>query len=161
MHALLADKQSQAAQDIIAMLKLEINTLKRKLKEGGHIDDTNRQSSHAAPHMASSSSSSSMKGPEAPVESLGGTYQKPTLGMQADNEVDQMISGGLKFAIPKQTGGNIEKASTFQKWKIEQFLYAPDTPAASKDHDLHTVDMLAELATMETLKIHYAIPMPS
>lgn len=130
MEAVLANKRAEAAAELISSLKIEISSLKRKLKES----------------------------PQATTGAIGdeppNIPRYETIGQLADREVEAMMKKGLQYNIPRKTGGNTDNASTFQKWKIQQYIYTPDTPAGSLDHDVHTVDMLSEMAYDELMKEH-------
>jgi len=56
----------------------------------------------------------------------------------ADDEVDNMM-GTIRP----------EQAVTFDRWKMDQFLFAPDTPAASEQHDKQVVQMLLNATTQD------------
>jgi hypothetical protein len=47
------------------------------------------------------------------------------------------------------TGGRPELATPFDRWKMQQFVYAPDTPGASEFQDKASVDMLVAASTLE------------
>jgi hypothetical protein len=79
------------------------------------------------------------------------------LGLSADQEVDEMMKKGLSIPIPKKTGGNVDEATSFQRWKIQKFLWTPDTPSASENHEMHTVDLLAQAATAASMKVRFIL----
>ena len=56
----------------------------------------------------------------------------------ADAEVDEMFRNANKITFHPDTGGEPYKATGFQQWKIQKFLYSPDTPAGSLNHEKHT-----------------------
>lgn len=72
----------------------------------------------------------------------------PNPNVLSDAEVNSMMSNDLiNISLLPNIGGDPNKATAFEKWKIQQFLYSPDTPAASESHDKHVVDMLTMAAT--------------
>lgn len=134
MKTILAQKQAADAAGIIDTLRLEISSLKRKLRE---------IPADGKPLLAAASNHSALP-------------PSVNLGVQADIEVDEMMAKGLDIPVLRNTGGNVGNATSFQKWKMQKFMWTPDTPNASEFHEKHTVDMLAEAATaaaMEDLAI--------
>jgi len=69
----------------------------------------------------------------------------------ADAEVDQMLADtGSSFAATKFVDRQQELSATpFEKWKMNQFLFSPDTPAASEEHDKAVVQMLLEASAAQ------------
>lgn len=69
----------------------------------------------------------------------------------ADEEVDAMFDDGdhMEYSIPAGTGGDLQSAAPFERWKMQQFLYTADTPGASINHDQHVVNMLAHAASAD------------
>lgn len=70
----------------------------------------------------------------------------------ADMEVDAMLGEGLEmYEIPPNTAKGLDmlSPSPFERWKMQEFLYSADTPAASAGHDSHVVNMLVRAATSE------------
>lgn len=127
--AAIANKRADEATGIIQDLKIEISSLKRRIKE---LETQSNDPYATIPDPKSSASS--------------------TANAVADAEIDSMMFK-LQHTVtfPKGTGGKPEKATPFQQWKMQQFVWTPDTPAASEYHDKHTVDMLADSVTEETL----------
>ena len=136
---LTAKKQSDAAADIIDNLRLEVSSLRRKMKD---------VTANGKPLLPSANYSTS-------------TSTNYNLGVSADLEVDEWMKKGLSIPLPKKTGGNVEEATSFQRWKIQKFLWTPDTPAASENHEISTVDLLASAATSASLKSLAAIEKPT
>ena len=136
---LTAKKQSIAAADIIDNLRLEVSSLRRKMKD---------VTADGKPLLPSANYSTS-------------TSTNYNLGVSADLEVDEWMKKGLSVQLPKKTGGNVDEATSFQRWKIQKFLWTPDTPAASENHEIHTVNLLASAATSASLKALAAIEKPT
>lgn len=69
----------------------------------------------------------------------------------ADAEVDQMLADTTgSFAATKFVDKQQELSATpFEKWKMNQFLFSPDTPAASEEHDKAVVQMLLEASAAQ------------
>ena len=123
LNAAVANKRVEEASEIIQTLKLEISSLKRKVRElqaqDEELPDVNTASLH----------------------SLAGA------------DVDKMAFNlENKVKAPRNTGGHPERATPFQQWKMQKFIFTPDTPAGSGEHDKQTVDMLADAITSDTLQ---------
>ena len=58
-----------------------------------------------------------------------------------------MAADQINIPILPNIGGDPSSATPFERWKMQQFLYSPDTPAASENHDKQVVDMLTMAAT--------------
>jgi hypothetical protein len=107
-NALVANKQSVEATEMISLLNIEINSLKRKIRaiESEKIKRTG-----------------------------DGSYQ--AIATIADQEVDTMLRNNESFTSLSSSPTHVKTATAtpFQRWKIEQFLYAPDAtttgPSAS------------------------------
>ena len=127
-EAFIANKQFSEATDAIVGLKREISALKRKLKEV----QTEKEDDDKAMDVA------------LPEEVMSGDAMlgaSSTFAERADHEVDKMMS--KKISIPLPNGiSTSAKTTTFQEWKMQHFLYAPDTLAGSKNHDKSAVDLL-------------------
>ena len=137
--ALIATKQFGEATDAIVGLKREIQSLKRKLKEivtPGEQPDVVRYENLSLPKGADATTASSAMG-------FGGTSN---FGEVADNDVDKLMSQKIKISLPHGISTS-SKTTTFQEWKMQQFLYAPDTPAASMNHDKAVVDLMFNAAS--------------
>lgn len=108
---------------MVGSLNYEINLLRRKLKisEGEKSAATNAHENYQMSYAA------------------------------ADAEVDQMLSDtGSSFAATKFVDRQQELSATpFEKWKMNQFLFSPDTPAASEEHDKAVVQMLLEASAAQ------------
>lgn len=123
LNAAIANKRVEEATEIIQTLKLEISSLKRKVRElqaqDEELPDVNSASLHTL----------------------------------ASVDVDKMTFNlENKVKTLRNTGGHPERATPFQQWKMQKFIFTPDTPAGSGEHDKHTVDMLADAITAETLQ---------
>lgn len=153
MAALSANKQFQEASDLILGLKREISSLKRQMKDVRNMDLPNP---NAAPQLAPVASlsaafaSPAKKGEGAPIH-IGG---HSSFGAEADAEVDRLMSKPLyspaPLALPPGRGLASplrSKQTPFQDWKMQQFLYAPDTLAGSRNHDPLVVSLLTSAAT--------------
>lgn len=131
LNAAIANKRVEEASEIIQTLKLEISSLKRKVRElqaqDEELPDVNSASLHTL---------------------AGADVDKMTFNLE--NKVKTL----------RNTGGHPERATPFQQWKMQKFIFTPDTPAGSGDHDKHTVDMLADAITSETLQniSHFQYP---
>jgi len=132
--ALIATKQFGEATDAILGLKREIQSLKRKLKDiqtPGEQSDASRLENFSLP-----------KG-DGGAMGFGGAS---SFGEEADKDVDKLMSQKIKVPLPNGISTS-SKTTTFQEWKMQQFLYAPDTPAASLNHDKAVVDLMFEAAS--------------
>lgn len=122
INAAIANKRADEATELIQTLKIEISALKRKIKELASQDEELPDVHGASLHIA------------------------------ANAEVDKMMFDMQnKVRFPPNTGGHPERATPFQQWKMQHYLWSADTPAASELHDKHAVDMLADAITAETL----------
>lgn len=123
INAAIANKRADEAAEIIQALKIEISCLKRKVRELQTSDEELPDVSNAALHAIASA------------------------------EVDKMsFNQANKVKFASNTGGHPERSTAFQQWKMQHFLWTPDTAAASQEHEKHTVDMMADAITAETLK---------
>ena len=114
---------------MITSLTYEINALKRKFKIN---DDKSSQSQQANRNI----------------------YKV------ADTEVDEMMSS--PSPTNKSRSGRLtrrvecvavpESATPFDEWKMSQYIFSPDTPAASLNHDKSVVEMLLATTTSELLR---------
>lgn len=125
-----ATKRADEAVTLIRALTLEVNTLKRKLKafETENFD----------------------KNAGSAVMSL---QQQQAMNELADVEVDGMLGDLDKIQTAPRDISTVALASAtpFDKWKMSNFLFSPDTPAASAAHDKHVVDLLMESATQQLI----------
>ena len=121
---LMASKQADDAAAVINALNLEINLLKRKLKmyESEKANETIAQ---------------------------GLQNQQDDINEEADREFDDMVNHPLDVSVLPGVGGDLNKATLFDKWKMNEFLFSPDTPAASQYHDKEAVDMLVRATHAE------------
>lgn len=128
-EAFIANKQFVEATDAIVGLKREISALKRKLKEVvmEKEDDDDKPMNVALPEEVMSGGAM-----------LGASS---TFAEKADHEVDNMMNRKINISLPNGISTSA-KTTTFQEWKMQQFLYAPDTLAGSKNHDKSAVDLL-------------------
>jgi hypothetical protein len=137
--ALIATKQFGEATDAILGLKREIQSLKRKMKEivtPGEQPDAVQNENFSLPKGADGGTAGSAMG-------FGGAS---SFGEVADSDVDKMMSQKIKIPLPNGISTS-SKTTTFQEWKMQQFLYAPDTPAASMNHDKAVVDLMFDAAS--------------
>ena len=112
------------ASDLIQALRLEIMQLNRRMKDQKSGDDV----THSIPQSA--------------------------IFQEADNQVELlMLKKGIQFQpstpvapsavkIKEPLGEN--RPSDFQEWKMKKFLWAPDTPAGSENHDEGVVSELLQ-----------------
>ena len=128
--ALIATKQFGEATDAIVGLKREIQSLKRKVKD---IQIEKQEDELFT--MPKDAGASAM--------GFGGTSN---FGESADGEVNSMMKQKIKIPLPNGISTSA-KTTTFQEWKMQQFLYAPDTPAASMNHDKAVVDLMFAAAS--------------
>ncbi len=134
--ATIATKQFGEATDAIIGLKREIQSLKRKLKE---IQTPGEQQDVAHTNF------NLPKDPTSAGASMG-FGGASNFGEEADKDVDKLMSQKLKIPLPNGISTS-SKTTTFQEWKMQQFLYAPDTPAASMNHDKAVVDLMFDAAS--------------
>lgn len=108
-----SERMAQEAGEMITSLTYEINLLKRKLKL------LEEKANASQPHGSRD------------------TYKI------ADMEVDAMKSKS-KHSFDKGNIGSeiMESATPFDQWKMNQFIFSPDTPAASDNYDEKVVQML-------------------
>jgi len=141
--ALSANKQFTEAADVITSLKREINSLKRQIKDVRNVDLTDPNAAPRITAPVSSSSPPQQKGQGATIN-LGG---QSAFGMQADAEVDKLMMQPL-YKPPLGPNGKPLKSplkdtqTPFQDWKMQQYLYAPDTLEGSRNHDPLVVQLL-------------------
>eukprot|EP01036_Dinobryon_divergens_P022868 gene22868-31169_t len=80
--------------------------------------------------------------------------QAPNPNFLADSEVDAFMAQDLlRMTIPPDIGGKPALATPFERWKIEKFLFSPDTPAASESQDKYVVDALSEIPMISSADI--------
>lgn len=128
---LAATKRADEAVTLIRALTIEVNSLKRQLK------------TYEVDKIESKSDKSSMM-------SLN---QQLAMNDVADAEVEAMLNNTntSQAAFKDVSQVALKSATTFDKWKMEHFLFTPDTPGASLNHDKHVVDVLMESATQELI----------
>lgn len=153
MAALTANKQFQEAADVILSLKREIASLKRQMKDVRNVElqNPNAAPQLSAPPVAAADkafSSPLKKGEGVPIH-LGG---HSSFGQEADAEVDalmlkQLYSTGSTPSRPGLSPPVRSKQTPFQDWKMQQFLYAPDTLGGSRNHDPVVVSLLTAAAS--------------
>jgi hypothetical protein len=155
ISAILAQKQFSEAADVILSLKREIGSLKRQLRDVRNTDlpDPNAPPRLDAPKPAASAT---LPAGEGVVQkdlgtsiNLGG---QSLFGIQADMEVDQMMatplykptlgSGGKPLVSPADG-----VQTPFQEWKLQNYVYAPDTMQGSRNHDPLVVQLLNSAAS--------------
>ena len=121
---ILANRNAQEAADMVSSLNFEINQLKRRLKiaEGDKIGSSSSTTGHEQTSYAA-----------------------------ADAEVDAMLGLNRGAFQPTKFVDKpfVESATPFERWKMNQFIYSPDTPAASEEYDRQVVQMLLDASTQE------------
>lgn len=121
---IIATRKVEEATDTINSLAIEVNSLKRRLRA------VESERSHA--------------------NSQSSLAHFDHINTLADQEVDAMFQQELKTQIPNYIDPVVANAATpFDRWKMNSFLFAPDTPAGSKAHDAHAVQMLLLSSTTE------------
>lgn len=131
-------KRADGASELVHALRLEVGALKRQMKS---IKDD----SVAEEGLLSNSSSNN------PIK-------------RADIEVEQMFqrSGSGKHKSPPKTTSSLtlsmstsfnasQSFTPFQEWKMQKFLWTPDTPAASEFHDSIAVEALAAASLQDAV----------
>lgn len=120
---ILANRNALDAAEMVGSLNYEINLLRRKLKIS--------------------------EGEKSATNNVNENYQMSYAA--ADAEVDQMLADSVgSFAATKFVDKQQELSATpFEKWKMNQFLFSPDTPAASEEHDKAVVQMLLEASSAQ------------
>lgn len=147
MSALSANKQFSEAADVILSLKREISSLKRQMKD---VRNTDLPNPNAPPQLAMPGQTHSTGSPTPKAINLGG---QSSFGQQADADVDKMMAMPLYKptlgAGGKPLNSPIKSSQTpFQEWKMQQYVYAPDTMQGSRNHDPLVVQLL-NAATMK------------
>jgi hypothetical protein len=135
-EAFIANRQFGEATDAIVGLKREITALKRKLKEV----QTEQKEDDKPMNVTM------------PQEVLSGGAMlgaASSFADKADHEVDSLMSRKINIPLPNGISTS-SKTTTFQEWKMQQFLYAPDTLAGSKNHDKSAVDLLNKAASEQS-----------
>lgn len=118
---------------MVSSLTFEINQLRRRLKiaegdKGGAAQQNNGSNTN------------------------GEAYQQMSYAV-ADAEVDEMLNKPGGFAPTKFVDKELAQSATpFERWKMNQFIFTPDTPAASEEYDRQVVQMLLEASTLELNK---------
>ncbi len=121
---IMATRKVEEAADTINSLSIEVNSLKRRLRA--------LESEKNAGNGRSSS------------------QHFDNINAIADEEVEELFQQDVKSQIPNYIDPAVANAATpFDRWKMNSFLYAPDTPAGSKAHDTHAVQMLLLSSTAE------------
>lgn len=178
-NELIAKNRSIEALELINSLKMEITSLKRKLKtESQNIADQNAININTTTNTLNKNNLSSttqlqtnMNGLNIPINHYQSSKDNllksnhlqynecdinnhiTTHGIfdKADREVDMLFMTEAKVSLPPNVGGEPYRSTPFQQWKMQKFLYTSDTPNGSIYHDKHSVDMLAEMSTRESL----------
>jgi len=120
---IIAIKQTEEALETINALKIEVNTLRRKFQEPEKVI------TNAATH------------------NLAIMQQYEAINSQADQEVDGLLDSAFPTSAPRDIPSTVlQNATPFDRWKMDAFLFTPDTPAASFAHDQHVVHMLVDAA---------------
>lgn len=128
----VASKRAEEAMMLINALTLEVNTLKRRLRA---------YEVERGEKIGTGNSGLSLQ-------------QQLAMNEKADLEVDRLLAQpaqSLLTAPPDIGPLALQSATPFDKWKMTNFLYSPDTPAASLAHDKHVVELLMEAATAEVV----------
>jgi len=117
-----AERMALEAAEMITSLTYEINALKRKFKI---TDDKSNQS-----------------------------QANRNIYKVADTEVDEMMTSPSRSKSSRVTRrvecvAVPESATPFDAWKMSQYIFSPDTPAASLNHDKSVVEMLLATTTSE------------
>lgn len=130
--ASVSQKREEAASEIIQALRYEIAHLKRQVR------DAKAESANSA--------------------NIGHS----NLQQEADQFVDQLMRRkDITYSPERLTSTSGGSSPTpFQQWKIENFLWAPDTPSASAYHDAEAVEQLM-LAAIEQDKKNRKTPKQS
>jgi hypothetical protein len=128
-----ASKRAEEASALIRALSIEVNALKRKLKIYEQEKSPDNNDTH---------------------RTLLSIQQHHVMNEEADQEVDGLLqSENFTNSVPNFVSETVvQNASPFDKWKMSQLLYAPDTPAASLQHDKHVVEMLMEASTQALIE---------
>ena len=120
---LVAKSKAEEATSIVNQLNMELVVLKRRL----HALETERAKEE--PNIFS-------------------VQHQIAMTEEADQEVEAMFQKEVQAQVPRNISERVlHDATPFERWKMNQFLYSSDTPAASKDHDSHVVDLLIDAAT--------------
>lgn len=124
-----AERMALEAAEMITSLTYEINALKRKFKINDNDNKLSSQSQQANRNI----------------------YKV------ADTEVDEMMSSPSPSSKSRSSRltrrvecvAVPESATPFDEWKMTQYIFSPDTPAASLNHDKSVVEMLLATTTSE------------
>ncbi len=123
-----AISKQEIATDLIQALRLEIIQLNRRMKDQMSADDV----THSIPQSA--------------------------IHQEADNQVERMMyRKGIQFQpsalmesdvlkLKKHDPIGENRPTDFQEWKMKKFLWAPDTPSGSANHDPEVVSELLHAA---------------
>uniref|UniRef100_A0A7S0XDC1 Uncharacterized protein n=1 Tax=Chromulina nebulosa TaxID=96789 RepID=A0A7S0XDC1_9STRA len=137
-EAMIAKKQATEAMDVIQSLRYEIHTLKKLLNENQLKSSSSNDRSSV--RRVSISPSKNQLGSASPTI----TTNQVSLGVLADREVDEMFN-----KLEGQSNERSNHATSFQIWKIKNFIYTSDTPSASEFHDDQAVKQLAQAKAIE------------
>ena len=130
-----ATKRAEEALEIINALNLEINRMKRKMRNY----EAEKQAQNPTGILTA--------------------QQHQLINEQADEEVERMMDREAPIPVPKDISQHIlSQATSFDRWKMSEFLFTPDTPAASMAHDKHVVDMLVDATNREITGDHVTRP---
>jgi hypothetical protein len=128
---ILANRNAQEAAEMVGSLTFEINQLRRKLK----IAEGDKSGSTPGGQNNSSSNNEA-------------AYQMSYAA--ADTEVDELLNKPGGFPATKFVDKEFANSATpFERWKMNQFIYTPDTPAASEEYDRQVVQMLLEASALD------------
>lgn len=159
--AITSKKQADAASSIINSLKLEINSLKKKLNDS-HINDTSSLI-HGSDHtQLLKKTTSYMIAPNSSILSAHSLHDinVVNLGAQSDREVEEIFQKIEDIPLPSYIPDSKLEISSFQKWKIHNFLYTSDTPCGSENFDVQAVERLESLILNESMNELSDIPRP-
>lgn len=135
---IVATKQAEEAVETINVLRIELNSLRRRFQEPEkHLNN-------------------------AAAQNLAMMQQHEGINSLADNEVDTLIDQAFPTAVPRDIQPTVlQNATPFDRWKMNEFLYTPNTPAASFAHDQHVVTMLVDAANKALHEEAKAITRPT
>mmetsp|Transcript_28361 Transcript_28361/g.28654 ORF Transcript_28361/g.28654 Transcript_28361/m.28654 type:complete len:423 (+) Transcript_28361:152-1420(+) len=165
-EAIAANKRASTAVELVQSLRLELYSLKRQLRsakdDAGTMAEAEREQLQS--HLGGSSP---IKKSDAEVDAM---MSRIGLGGEGETEMERLgssqtvrrrgTSQGLRTHSEAQLntcGRSTQKRppySAFQEWKIQRYLWTPDTPAASEFQDAVAVDALAATALKESSEAH-------
>eukprot|EP01041_Mallomonas_annulata_P009702 gene9702-20164_t len=146
-ECIVAQKRADTAVELVQALRLEVSSLKRQLRT------IKEQAGVPAESEMAASNNSPLRRADAEVDAMmsrcnDGPWERTNMsrGASSQSQGRLMSSQGSRSQTP------LKKSiyTPFQEWKIQRYLWTPDTPAASEFQDSEAVESLVAVAMRQT-----------